>query len=148
MTFSHSRAPPEAIERRYDEINAFEKLLADNGTKILKFMLNISKEEQAELLARARREIAAERERAVAELRRETVDLSLAAASKLIGERLKPDLVLIPIGGHFTMDPADAAEFAEDRIIVVQPAADRAVTQPLRIAFGSVLLATQILKRS
>jgi F-type H+-transporting ATPase subunit b len=44
--------------------------------------------EQTELLERARREIAAERDRAVAELRREAVDLSLAAASKLIGERL------------------------------------------------------------
>jgi PPK2 family polyphosphate:nucleotide phosphotransferase len=43
-------APPEAIERRYDEINGFEKLLTDNGTKILKFMLNISKEEQAKRL--------------------------------------------------------------------------------------------------
>ena len=45
-----SLASPEAIERRYGEINAFEKMLADNGTKILKFMLNISKEEQAERL--------------------------------------------------------------------------------------------------
>lgn len=43
-------ASPEAIERRYDEINAFEKMLSDNGTRILKFMLNISKEEQAERL--------------------------------------------------------------------------------------------------
>jgi PPK2 family polyphosphate:nucleotide phosphotransferase len=43
-------ASPEAIERRYDEINAFEKMLSDNGTKILKFMLHISKEEQAERL--------------------------------------------------------------------------------------------------
>lgn len=40
-------APPDAIERRYAEINAFEKMLTDNGTKILKFMLNISKDEQA-----------------------------------------------------------------------------------------------------
>ena len=47
-----------------------------------------TKQEQEELLARARREIAAERDRAVAELRREAVDLSLAAASKLIGKRL------------------------------------------------------------
>jgi F-type H+-transporting ATPase subunit b len=44
--------------------------------------------EQEELLARARRDILAEQERAIAELRREAVDLSLAAASKLIGERL------------------------------------------------------------
>ncbi len=43
-------ASPEAIERRYEEINQFEKLLAQNGTRILKFMLHISKEEQAERL--------------------------------------------------------------------------------------------------
>jgi F-type H+-transporting ATPase subunit b len=47
-----------------------------------------TKQEQEELLARARREIGAERERAIAELRREAVDLSLAAASKLIEKRL------------------------------------------------------------
>ncbi len=47
-----------------------------------------TKAEQDELLARARREITAERDRAIGELRREAVDLSLAAASKLIGERL------------------------------------------------------------
>lgn len=40
-------ASAEAIERRYGEINNFEKMLADNGTRILKFMLHISKEEQA-----------------------------------------------------------------------------------------------------
>ncbi|HEX5633948.1 MAG TPA: F0F1 ATP synthase subunit B [Gemmatimonadales bacterium] len=47
-----------------------------------------TKAEQEEMLARARREIGAERERAVGELRREAVELSLAAASKLVGERL------------------------------------------------------------
>jgi F-type H+-transporting ATPase subunit b len=47
-----------------------------------------TKQEQEELLARARREITAERDRAVADLRREAVDLSLAAASKLVGQRL------------------------------------------------------------
>jgi F-type H+-transporting ATPase subunit b len=47
-----------------------------------------TKQEQEELLARARREIAAERDSAVAELRREAVDLSLAAASRLIEKRL------------------------------------------------------------
>jgi PPK2 family polyphosphate:nucleotide phosphotransferase len=40
-------APTEVIERRYDEINQFEKILTQNGVVILKFMLNISKEEQA-----------------------------------------------------------------------------------------------------
>lgn len=43
-------AGPQAIERRYDEINQFEKMLSDNGTRILKFMLHVSKEEQAERL--------------------------------------------------------------------------------------------------
>ncbi len=43
-------APPDVIERRYEEINHFEKLLSHNGVKILKFMLNISKDEQAERL--------------------------------------------------------------------------------------------------
>ena len=51
-------------------------------------MIEKTRQEQEELLARARREIAAERESAVAELRREAVDLSLAAASKLIEKRL------------------------------------------------------------
>jgi F-type H+-transporting ATPase subunit b len=50
-----------------------------------------TKQEQEELLARARREIAAERDRAVAELRREAVDISLAAASRLIEKRLDGD---------------------------------------------------------
>lgn len=40
-------ASPEAIEKRYDEINNFEKMLTQNGVTVLKFMLNISKEEQA-----------------------------------------------------------------------------------------------------
>jgi PPK2 family polyphosphate:nucleotide phosphotransferase len=40
-------ASPEAIEMRYEEINQFEKMLTQNGVTVLKFMLNISKEEQA-----------------------------------------------------------------------------------------------------
>lgn len=47
-----------------------------------------TRHEQDELLARARREIAAERDKALVDLRREAVDLSLAAASKLIGQKL------------------------------------------------------------
>jgi F-type H+-transporting ATPase subunit b len=50
-----------------------------------------TRQEQEELLERARRDIAAERDRAVVELRREAVDLSLAAASKLLGEELDSD---------------------------------------------------------
>jgi PPK2 family polyphosphate:nucleotide phosphotransferase len=43
-------APAEEIERRYEQINAFEKHLSENGTRILKFMLHISKDEQRERL--------------------------------------------------------------------------------------------------
>jgi PPK2 family polyphosphate:nucleotide phosphotransferase len=43
-------AAADEIERRYAQINAFEQILVENGTTILKFMLHISKEEQAERL--------------------------------------------------------------------------------------------------
>lgn len=36
-------------------------------------------------------------------------DTGLFTDMKFIGEKYKPDLLLIPIGGHFVMDPADAA---------------------------------------
>jgi F-type H+-transporting ATPase subunit b len=50
--------------------------------------LEKTRQEQEELLARALRDIAGEKDRAVEELRREAVDLSLAAASKLLNQRL------------------------------------------------------------
>jgi L-ascorbate metabolism protein UlaG (beta-lactamase superfamily) len=36
-------------------------------------------------------------------------DTGLFGDMKMIGERYHPDLLLIPIGGHFVMDPKDAA---------------------------------------
>jgi PPK2 family polyphosphate:nucleotide phosphotransferase len=45
-----SLAPKNEIEARYEQINAFEKILTENGTRILKFMLHISKDEQRERL--------------------------------------------------------------------------------------------------
>ena len=36
-------------------------------------------------------------------------DTAVFGDMKLIGERYRPDLALLPIGGNFTMDPADAA---------------------------------------
>jgi len=53
----HQLVPQEVWEKRYDHINAFERLLADEGTTILKFFLHVSKKEQAErFLARLDRE--------------------------------------------------------------------------------------------
>jgi PPK2 family polyphosphate:nucleotide phosphotransferase len=42
--------PKEVWSRRYDQINAFEKILTENNTIILKFYLHISKGEQAKRL--------------------------------------------------------------------------------------------------
>lgn len=46
----HSLVSEERWSRRYRHINEFERLLADEGTTILKFFLHISPEEQAERL--------------------------------------------------------------------------------------------------
>jgi F-type H+-transporting ATPase subunit b len=50
-----------------------------------------AREEADEQLARARRDIADEKAKAILELRREAVDLSIAAASKLIESQLDSD---------------------------------------------------------
>lgn len=51
----HELVPETVWRTRYDHINAFERLLAESGTIILKFYLHISKEEQeARLLERER----------------------------------------------------------------------------------------------
>jgi len=42
--------PREVIAQRYRQINALERLLAENGVRIVKFFLHISKEEQRERL--------------------------------------------------------------------------------------------------
>ncbi len=44
----HHLAPRHLWSKRYDLINDFEKMLAENGTRILKFYLHISPEEQLE----------------------------------------------------------------------------------------------------
>ncbi len=44
----HELVPETVWSKRYDHINHFEKLLADEGTTILKFYLHIDKDEQKE----------------------------------------------------------------------------------------------------
>lgn len=79
-----------------------ERLIAEGRTEAHNFLveakavaekeralaLEKTRQEQEELLARALRDIASERDRALQELRREAVDISLAAASRLVGQRL------------------------------------------------------------
>ena len=43
----HNLVPKSVWSKRYDQINCFEQMLAENGTTILKFLLYISKDEQA-----------------------------------------------------------------------------------------------------
>ncbi|MGH7617877.1 MAG: F0F1 ATP synthase subunit B [Gemmatimonadaceae bacterium] len=58
-----------------------EKMRAD--------MLEQTRREQQDVLERARREIGSEKTKAIAELRREAVDLALAGASKVIEQNLE-----------------------------------------------------------
>ncbi len=46
----HNLVPPAVWGRRYAHINDFERMLAEEGTTILKFFLHISKDEQKERL--------------------------------------------------------------------------------------------------
>ncbi|MCU0619591.1 MAG: F0F1 ATP synthase subunit B [Gemmatimonadaceae bacterium] len=67
------------------------KALADAralGEKARAEAIERAKAEATELLERTRREIGAEKERAIADLRREAIDLALAGAGKVIGQRL------------------------------------------------------------
>jgi PPK2 family polyphosphate:nucleotide phosphotransferase len=50
ITRVHGLVDKATWRGRYQDINAFEQLLSRNGTRILKFFLHISKEEQAERL--------------------------------------------------------------------------------------------------
>jgi len=67
------------------EVLAKAKALADKERETL---LAKARQEYEHLLERARHEIDAEKEKAIVELRREAVDLSIAAASKLLQAQL------------------------------------------------------------
>jgi F-type H+-transporting ATPase subunit b len=51
-------------------------------------MLVRARAEQEELVTRARQDIERDRQKAIESLRREAVDLALAAAGKLVGQRM------------------------------------------------------------
>ena len=46
----HNLVPPKQWSKRYEHINNFEKMLTDEGIRILKFFLHISKDEQKKRL--------------------------------------------------------------------------------------------------
>ena len=68
-----------------------QRLIAEGravGEKLRTEMLEDTRQEQQALLERARREIEGEKDKAIAELRREAVDLAIAGASKVIEKNL------------------------------------------------------------
>lgn len=71
-----------------------QKLIADGravAEKMRADLLEKTRTDQQELLERARRDIGIERDKAIAELRREAVDLAIAGAGKVIEENLDND---------------------------------------------------------
>jgi F-type H+-transporting ATPase subunit b len=68
-----------------------QRLIAEGakaGEKIRTEMIEEARHQQQEILERARQEIGAERDRAIAELRREAVELAIKGASKVIERNL------------------------------------------------------------
>lgn len=71
--------------------NEAQKLIVEGraiGDKVRADMIEETRGQQQEMLDRARKEIEAEKLRAIAELRREAVDLAIAGASKVIEKNL------------------------------------------------------------
>ena len=68
-----------------------QKIIAEGravGEKLRAEMLEETHKQQQDMLERARREIAGERDRAIAQIREEAVDLAIAAAGKVIEKNL------------------------------------------------------------
>jgi F-type H+-transporting ATPase subunit b len=68
-----------------------QRLIAEGRTaadRVRADLMEQARAEQQEIVARARRDIESERDRAIADLRREAVDLSIAGASKVIEKNL------------------------------------------------------------
>jgi F-type H+-transporting ATPase subunit b len=71
-----------------------QRLIAEGakaGEKIRAEMIEEARHQQQEILERARQEIGAERDRAIAELRRAAVELAIKGASKVIERNLDDD---------------------------------------------------------
>ena len=109
---AREKALAEAIEGAKRDRDEAAKLLADHRAQIenarneaQKFiaearavseksradMLETTRQEQQEMLERARRDIGIERDKAIMELRREAVDLAIAGASRVVEQNLDSD---------------------------------------------------------
>ena len=91
MNAEAKAAVAEAQRLELSARTSAQALLAEARTAVEKekgTLVDKVRVEQEALLERTRREIGAERDKAVLELRREAVDLALGAAARLIGQRL------------------------------------------------------------
>ena len=109
---AREKALADAIEGAKRDRDEAAKLLADHRAKIeaarddaQKFiaearvvaeksradLIEKTRAEQQEMLERARKDIGVERDKAIAQLRREAVDLAIAGASKVLEENLDSD---------------------------------------------------------
>jgi F-type H+-transporting ATPase subunit b len=81
-------------QQRQELLNArtqAQTLIAEGkqaAERVREEMLVRARAEQEELVARARQDIERDRDRAIESLRREAVDIALAAAGKLVGQRV------------------------------------------------------------
>jgi F-type H+-transporting ATPase subunit b len=71
-----------------EEAQAIVAAARQAGERLREELVSKGRAEQEELLVRARREIGLERDKAVVELRREAVELSISAASKVVERNL------------------------------------------------------------
>lgn len=74
-----------------DEAQAVISEAQKAAERVRREMLDKAKAEQDEILARAKSEIEAERAKAIDSLRREAVELAIAAAAKLVDRKLNTD---------------------------------------------------------
>jgi len=81
-------------QQRQELLNArqqAQEIIAEGkqaAERVREDMLNRARQEQEEIIARARQEIERDRQRAIESLRREAVELAIAAAGKLVGQRV------------------------------------------------------------
>jgi F-type H+-transporting ATPase subunit b len=82
------RAKIEAARDEAQKFIAEARVVAEKSRADL---LEKTRAEQAEMLERARKDIGVERDKAIAQLRKEAVDIAIAAATKVIEENLDND---------------------------------------------------------
>ncbi|HVE80315.1 MAG TPA: F0F1 ATP synthase subunit B [Gemmatimonadaceae bacterium] len=128
---ARERALEEAIEGARRDREAAAKALADQqaqidtaraeaqrliaegravGEKVRAQMLEETRLQQQDLLERARRDIATERDRAIDQLRREAVDLAIAGASKVIERNLDDETNRALVEGFLASIATDGAK--------------------------------------